>query len=596
MTDPQPTATGAAPAAPPAKKVSIPAQITVRELSEALGITPIDAIKDLMKAGVMAAINQAVDFETASKVAVENGFEVQALEEEAAAEDEEAVEEDPAKLMPRPPVVTVMGHVDHGKTSILDAIRETRVTAQEFGEITQHIGAYQTQVDGHPITFIDTPGHAAFTEMRARGANVTDITILVVAADDGVMPQTIEAIDHAKAAEVPIIVAINKIDLPAANPDNVKQQLTQSEIVVEDFGGDVPAIPVSATTKQGLDDLLEHIQLLAEISELKANPDRPAEGVVIESRKDPHRGPVATLIVQRGTLRVGDLVLATSAFGKVKAMFDDRGKKLKEAPPSTPVEIMGLDAPPGAGETFAVVTDERDARAAVDDERRRRSDDTQTRRVTLETISGEIAAGSVKELEIILKADTQGSVEAIQSSLEQLSTEEVIVQILHASVGTVSESDVMLALASRAIIISFNVKIEPGAKRQADSDGIDIRPYKLIYELLEDTEKAVKGLHAPVIKEVVDGHAEVRATFKVKGGRIAGCMVTDGLVNRSSSARVLRGGRVLHESRVSSLRRFKDDVREVNAGLECGIGVEGFATLEEGDTIEAFHIEEQAGA
>ena len=562
-----------------------------------MGVTPIDMIKDLMKAGIMAAINQAVDFETASKVAVESGFEVEALEEASAAEEEEEEEkEDPAKLKARPPVVTVMGHVDHGKTSILDAIRDTRVTAQEFGEITQHIGAYQTQVDGHPITFIDTPGHAAFTEMRARGANVTDITILVVAADDGVMPQTIEAINHAKAAGVPIIVAINKIDLPAANPDNVKQQLTQNEIVVEDFGGDVPAIPVSAVTKQGLDDLLEHIQLVSEISELKANPDRPAEGVVIESRKDPHRGPIATVIVQRGTLRVGDLVLATSAFGKIKAMFDDTGKKLKEAPPSTPVEIMGLDAPPGAGETFGVVSDEREARSAVDDERRRRSDDSRIRRVTMETISGDIAAGRVKELQIILKADTQGSVEAIQSSLDRLSTEEVIVQILHASVGTVSESDVMLALASRAIIISFNVKVEPGAKRQADSDGIDIRPYKLIYELLEDTEKAVKGLHAPVIKEVVDGHAEVRAIFRVKGGRIAGCMVTDGVVNRSSNARVLRDGRLLHESRVSSLRRFKDDVREVNAGLECGIGVEGFEMFEEGDTIEAFHTEEQAGA
>jgi len=602
MTDEQPGTSGAAPAAapppatPPVKKISLPKQITVRELSDLLDVTAIDVIKDLMKSGVMAAINQAVDFETASKVAVEIGFEVEALEEAVVATEEEEEKEDPAKLKPRPPVVTVMGHVDHGKTSILDAIRETRVAAREFGEITQAIGAYQTEVDGHSITFIDTPGHEAFTEMRARGANVTDITVLVVAADDGVMPQTIEAINHAKAAGVPIIVAINKIDLPAANPDNVKQQLTQQEIVVEDFGGDVPAIPVSAVTKEGLDDLLEHIQLVAEISELKANPDRPAEGVVIESRIDPHRGPVATIIVQRGTLRVGELVLATSAFGKIKAMFDDTGKKLKEAPPSTPVEIMGLDAPPGAGETFSVVSDEREARSAVEDERRRKSDDRQIRRVTMETISGDIAAGRVKELQIILKADTQGSVEAIQSSLDRLSTEEVIVQILHASVGTVSESDVMLALASRAIIISFNVKVEPGAKRQADSDGIDIRPYKLIYELLEDTDKAVKGLHAPVIKEVVDGHAEVRAIFRVKGGRIAGCMVTDGLVNRSSNARVLRDGRLLHESRVSSLRRFRDDVREVNAGLECGIGVEGFETFEEGDTIEAFHTEEQAGA
>jgi translation initiation factor IF-2 len=596
MTDQQPGAAGVAPPAAPAKKVAIPKQITVRDLSELMGVTPIDMIKDLMKSGVMAAINQAVDFETASKVATEHGFEVEVLQEESAAAEVEEEIEDETKLKPRPPVVTVMGHVDHGKTSLLDAIRETKVTAQEFGEITQHIGAYQTEVNGKLITFIDTPGHEAFTEMRARGANVTDITILVVAADDGVMPQTIEAINHAKAADVPLIVAINKVDLPAANPENVKQQLTQNEVIIEDFGGDVPAIPVSATTKDGLDDLLEHIQLVSEIAELKANPDRPAEGVVIESRKDPHRGPIATLIVQRGTLRVGDIVLATSAFGKIKAMFDDRGNRLKEALPSTPVEIMGLDAPPGAGEKFTVVTEEREARTAVEDERRKRSDDTQIRRVTLETISGDIAAERVKELQIILRADTQGTLEAIQTSLEQLSTEEVIVQILHASVGTVSESDVMLALASRAIIISFNVKVEPGAKRQSDSDGVDIRRYRLIYELLEDTDKAVKGLHAPVIKEVVDGHAEVRAIFKVKGGRIAGCMVTDGLFNRSSNARVLRGGRMIHESRVSSLRRFKDDVREVNAGLECGIGVEGFETFEEGDTIEAFHTEEQAGA
>ncbi|MFQ5472281.1 MAG: translation initiation factor IF-2, partial [Dehalococcoidia bacterium] len=430
MTDQQPSAAGAAPAAARSKKIAIPSQITVRELSELMGVTPIDMIKDLMKAGVMASINQAVDFDTASKVATDNGFEVESIQEAAAVEGVPEEKEDEAKLKPRPPVVTVMGHVDHGKTSLLDAIRETRVTAQEFGEITQHIGAYQADVNGHLITFIDTPGHAAFTEMRARGANVTDITILVVAADDGVMPQTIEAINHAKAAGVPIIVAINKIDLPAANPDDVKQQLTQNEVVIEEFGGDVPAIPVSAKTKQGLDDLLEHLLLVSEMSELKANPDRPAEGVVIESQKDPHRGPVATLIVQRGTLRVGDIVLTKSAFGKIKAMFDDRGKRVKEALPSAPVEIMGLDAPPGAGETFTVVKEEREARTAVEDERRKRSDDTRIRRVTLETISGDIAAGRVKELQVILKADTQGSVEAVQSALEQLSTEEVIVQIL----------------------------------------------------------------------------------------------------------------------------------------------------------------------
>jgi translation initiation factor IF-2 len=395
---------------------------------------------------------------------------------------------------------------------------------------------------------------------------------------------------------VPIIVAINKIDLAAANPDNVKQQLVQHDVVIEEFGGDVPAIPVSAKTKEGLDNLLEHINLVSEISELGANPDRPAQGVVIESKKDPHRGPLATVIVQRGTLHVGDFVRTATAYGKVKAMFDDLGKRMNVAPPSAPAEVMGLDVAPAAGEPFEVVEDEREARSAVEEERRRQSDETQIRRVTLETISGDIAAGRVKELNIVLKADTQGSIEAIQSSLERLSTEEVYVRVIHASVGNVSESDVMLSLASRAVIISFNVRTEPGAKRAADSEGIDIRNHTIIYELLEDTEKAVKGLHAPVIKEVIDGHAEVRATFRVRGGRIAGCMVTDGLVRRNSLARVLRNGELLHESRVSSLRRFKDDVREVNAGLECGIGVERFDTFEEGDVIEAFHTEEQVGA
>jgi translation initiation factor IF-2 len=588
--------TKAGPAATAAKKITIPRQVTVRELSDLMGLTPIDIIKELMKGGVMAAINQAVDFETAAVVARQHGFDVEGAEAGAAAVEQVDEEEDKTKLKPRPPVVTVMGHVDHGKTSLLDAIRQTRVTEQEFGAITQHIGAYQVDVGGHRITFIDTPGHEAFTAMRARGANVTDIAILVVAADDGVMPQTIEAISHAKAANVPIIVAINKIDLPAANPDNVKQQLTQHDIVIEEYGGDVPAIPVSAKTKQGLDDLLEHINLVSEISELTANPDRPARGVVIESKKDPNRGPLATVIVQSGTLRVGDIVTTATSSGRVKAMFDDLGNRLGDAPPSAPAEIMGLDIAPVAGETFEVVEDEREARSAVEGERRRQSDETQARRVTLETISGDIAAGRVKELNVVVKGDTQGSVEAICSSLEQLSTEEVFVRIIHSSVGNVSESDVMLALASRAVIISFNVKTEPGAKRAADSEGIDIRQYKIIYELIEDTEKAVKGLHAPVKKEVVDGHAEVRAIFRVRGGRIAGCMVTDGLIRRNSFARVMRGGEMLHESRVSSLRRFKEDVREVNAGLECGIGVERFESFQEGDVIEAFHIEEQAGA
>lgn len=588
-------------AKPTSTAVRIPAALTVKELGDILNISAIEVIKRLMTNGVMANVNQTIDYDTAAIIAVELGLdpEEDVAEEQAVAAiavEEEEIVDDPASLKPRPPVVTILGHVDHGKTSLLDAIRKTKVAAGEAGGITQHIGAYQIERDGKLVTFIDTPGHAAFTAMRARGAQVTDIAILVVAANDGVMPQTIEAINHALAAEVPIIVAINKIDLPAANAENVKQQLVQHDVVIEEYGGDIPAIPVSAKTKEGLDNLLEHINIVAELAELGANPDRPAQGVVIESQKDPNRGPLATVIVQRGTLHVGDFVRTATAYGKVKAMFDDRGQRLTEARPSAPAEIMGLDVAPAAGETFEVVKDEREARGAVEDERRRQADETQARRVTLETISGDIAAGRVKELNVVLKADAQGSVEAIQSSLERLSTEEVFVRIIHASVGNVSESDVMLALASRAVIISFNVKTEPGAKKAADSEGIDIRQYKIIYELLEDTEKAVKGLHSPVIKEVIDGHAEVRATFRVRGGRIAGCMVTDGLVRRNSLARVLRKGEMIHESRVSSLRRFKEDVREVNQGLECGIGVERFETFEEGDVIEAFHTEEQAGA
>ena len=588
---------GAAGAATKSKVVTLPRTITVRELGEVLKSTPVDVIKELMKRGVMAAINQSVEYNIAASVAQEMGFEAQPEEGATAVEaadgvGEEETAEEEADLKPRPPVVTVMGHVDHGKTSLLDAIRETNVTAGEAGAITQHIGAYQAEVNGHKITFIDTPGHEAFTAMRARGATVTDIAVLVVAADDGVMPQTIEAIAHAKAAGVPIIVAINKIDLPAAAPDRVKQQLTQHNIVIEEYGGDVPAIPVSAKTKEGLEDLLEHIQLVAEISELKANPDRPAEGTIIEAEMDASRGPMATIIVEKGTLRVGDAVVAGESFGRVKAMFNHRGERIAEATPSTPAEIMGLDSVPRAGDPIVVVEDERTARE-VADERQRQSTDGGQPRVTLESVSGEIAAGRTKELNVVIKADVQGSVEAIRGSLERLSTPEVRLNIIHTGTGAVSESDMMLAVASRAIIVGFNVKADPGARRLAENEGVDLRHYRIIYELIDDIDQAVKGLIEPVTLEVVDGHAEVRAIFRVRGGRIAGCGVTDGVIRRNSLLRVLRDGEVIHTSRTSSLRHFKDDVREVTSGLECGIGVERFEAFQEGDVIEAFHTEQK---
>ena len=591
------------PPAPTAKKIRLPRQITVRELGEELGVSGIEIIKELMKRGVMASVNQTVDYEMASAVAQALGWEAEtdamgiaeaaeaAEASVAAVEGEIEVEEDEADLQLRPPVVTVMGHVDHGKTSLLDAIRKTKVTASEVGAITQHIGAYQVEINGHKITFIDTPGHEAFTALRARGASVTDIVVLVVAADDSVMPQTIEAIDHAKAAKVPIIVAINKIDLPAANADKVKQDLVQRSIVIEEFGGDIPAIPVSAKTGEGLDNLLEHILLVAEVAELKANPNRPAEGVIVESEKDTNRGPLATVIVQKGTLRISDIIVAGGSYGKVKAMFDDKGQRVTEAPPSTPVVVMGLNTGPRPGDPFAVVGDERDSREAA--EQTAREETEAGRAVTLEAVSGDIAAGRTKDLNVIIKGDTNGSVEAIRQSLERMGEVDVRLNVIHTGVSNVTESDVMLATASRAIIVGFHVKTDTGARLVAERERVDIRHYQIIYELIEDVEKAVKGLMAPVFLEIIDGHAEARAVFRVRGGRIAGCMVTDGIVRRNSLARVLRDGEMVHESRVSSLRRFTEDVREVANGLECGIGVEKFDTFKEGDIIEAFHTEQR---
>jgi translation initiation factor IF-2 len=570
--------------------VEIPATVVVRDLAELLDTSAIEVIKELMKNGVMAAINQSVDYEAAAAVARQLGLEPHPREEEAVAVERRELEEEAANLQPRPPAVTVMGHVDHGKTSILDAIRETNVTDKEAGGITQHVGAYQVEVKGQKITFIDTPGHEAFTAMRARGATVTDIAILVVAADDGVMPQTLEAIDHAKAAEVPIIVAINKIDLPDANPDRVKQQLAERELVIEEWGGDVIAVPVSAKTREGLPDLLEHILLVAEISELRADPNRPAQGTIIEAELDPSRGPMATTVIQTGTLKVGNVVIAGDTWGRVKAMFDERGQRLQKAGPSTPAKIMGLSDVPHAGDILEVVADERAAREHMEVRERERATAAQPA-ATLESFSGDVAAGKAKELNVVLKADVQGSEEAVQQALEGLSSERARARVIHSGSGKISESDVMLARASEGIVIGFNVRTEPGAARVADSEGVDIRHYSVIYQLIEDVERALTGIMEPVTREVVDGHAEVRAIFRVRGGRVAGCMVTDGLIRRNSQVRIKRGEEVVRTSRVSSLRRFQEDVPEVQAGVECGVGVEGFSDFQEGDVIEAFHTE-----
>ncbi|HXG07640.1 MAG TPA: translation initiation factor IF-2 [Nitrososphaera sp.] len=573
-----------------AEVVEIPSTLTVRELADRLHVSPVEIIKELMKRGVMAAINQSIEYEVAASVANSLGFQTQQKSVPAAALATQAavVEEDPRLLQLRPPVVTVMGHVDHGKTSLLDAVRETNVTQQETGGITQHIGAYQVEIDGHRITFIDTPGHEAFTTMRARGSKVTDIAVLVVAADDGVMPQTIEAIDHAKAAGVPIIVAINKIDLPDANPDRIKQQLTEHGLLIEEWGGDTIAVEVSAKTKQGLKDLLDNILVVAEVSELKSNPNRSAVGTVLEAEMDSSRGPMASVLIQNGTLHVGDIVVAGETFGKVKAMFNELGHRVKEAGPSTPVKVMGLDAVPKAGDVLRAAKDEKSARELTESSQQDKVGKRLGGALSLEAMSGEIAAGRTKDLNIIIKADVQGSIEAIRTALERLSTDEIRINIVHAGTGNISESDIMLAIASNSIAIAFRVKVDPVARRQGEADGVDIRQYEIIYDLINDIEKAVKGLLEPVIMEVVEGHAEVRAVFRVKGGRIAGCMVKDGTIRRNAPARVIRAQEIIHASRVSSLKRFQEDVREVQTGYECGVGIEGFDQFQEGDVIEAY--------
>ena len=581
------------------RELTLPAAMTVKELGEALGVSPIEIIKRLMTHGVMAAMNQTIDYTTAALVAADLGLPVEqeTVEVQAVATNEHAVEDDPSTLKPRPPVVTILGHVDHGKTSLLDAIRKTRVAAGEAGGITQHIGAYQVQRGENQITFIDTPGHAAFTQMRARGAQVTDIAVLVVAADDGVMPQTQEAIGHALAAGVPLIVAINKMDLPGANPDRVKQQLTEHSVIVEEFGGDVVAVPVSAVKGDGIDDLLDSILLVAELGELKANPDRPADAVVIEAELDPARGPIATLLVNGGTLRHGDALIAGEISGKVKAMFNDAGERVTEAGPSMPVIALGLEAVPDAGERVRVVPDERAARQAVEERKRSReaSEAGSHAHVNLDTLFNEISAGNVKELIIVLKTDVRGSAEAIRGALEQLNTDEVKIKVIYTATGPVSDSDVMLAEASNGIVLAFNTRVEPSARRLSENVGIEVRSYSIIYQLLDDVQRATEGMRDPVYKEVIDGHAEVRQLFKSsRVGQIAGSFVQDGTLRRNASVRVIRNGREIAKVRCEGLKRFKDDVREVQAGYECGVTLAGFDDYEEGDVLEFFHDERQA--
>ena len=571
---------------------------TVKEVAEVLEKNAAEIVKCLMKKGIMAGINQTIDFDTA--VAIAEQYDVilekepeKDIMEEIFGEEEQDEEKD---LVERPPVVVVMGHVDHGKTSLLDSIRHSSVTSNEAGGITQHIGAYTVQIDGKPITFLDTPGHEAFTAMRMRGAQITDIAVLVVAADDGVMPQTIEAINHAKAAEVDIIVAINKMDKPSANPERVKQELTEYGLLAEDWGGDTICVPVSAVNKEGIDQLLEMIILVAEMKELRANPNKKARGAIVEAQLDKGRGTVATVLVQSGTLHVGDPVVAGSAYGKIRAMTDDKGRRVKKAGPSTPVEVLGLSQVPTAGDSFYVADNEKQARQVAESiiakNRENLIKDT-PQKVSLDDLFTQIQSGNVKDLNIVVKADVQGSVEAVRQSLERLSNEEVRIRIIHGGVGTITESDVMLASASNAIIIGFNVRPEPAAKLFADEEKVDVRLYRVIYNAIEDITAAMKGMLDPVYEEKVLGHAEVRQLFKASGvGTIAGSYVLDGKFERNCQARITRDGIVIFEGDLESLKRFKDDVKEVAAGYECGLVFKKFNDIKEGDMVEAFKMVE----
>ncbi len=585
--------------------VTLPAVQTLGELAEKLETTGVEVIKELMKLGMMATINQQVDYTTAARVAEALGWETNPEESDLAGEgDNFETRRTESELDPeartRPPVVTIMGHVDHGKTKLLDSIRSANVAAGEAGGITQHIGAYQVDTHGRKITFLDTPGHEAFTAMRARGAQATDVAVLVVAADDGVMPTTREAVAHIKSAQVPIVVAINKIDLPAANPDRVKQQLSEMEVMPEEWGGDVPFVEVSALAQLGLDDLLEVITLVADVHELKANPLKPASGVVVEAKVDRTRGPIATLLVQSGTLNPRDVIVAGGTWGRVKAMFDDRGRKIRRAEPSMPVEVLGLLEVPQAGDQFAVFSDEKLAREVAERRtaQRRAESLSADRSFKLTEFSKEISEGGVAELRVILKADVSGSLGAIQTALLKLNEdvpEGVQLSITHFGTGAINESDVSLATATRSIIIGFNVRPDVAAKRAADASGVDIRFYNIIYNLLDEVRAAMTGLLAPVFQDVTDGYAEVRETFKLPGGdMVAGLYVLDGRITRNSRVRVLRSGTVVHEGTVKSLKRFKDDVREVAAGYECGLGLDNFNDLQTGDQLEFFHSEEVA--
>ena len=585
-----------------AQAVAIPRVLTVKELGDLLGLSPVEVIKDLMKNGVMATINQNIDFDTAAIVAHDLGFEPEQAksqgEEEAAsaAESDAAEQEDESALQPRPPVVTVLGHVDHGKTSLLDAIRNTDVIAGEAGGITQHIGAYQVEVNGQHISFLDTPGHEAFTAMRARGAQITDIAVLVIAADDGIMPQTREAIDHARAADVPIVVAITKVDLPDANADRVKQQLAEQGLNVEEYGGDVICVSVSAKTGEGVEQLLENILVAAEVLELKANPERAVTGTVIEAEMDRKRGPTATVLVQAGTLRVGDVAVVERTWGRTKAMFNEHGKRVKSAGPGEPVAVLGLDQVPAAGDTFQVVENDKAARQIVF-QRLREHEAASFRiqpHVTLDTLYGAISEGKVKQLSLILKTDVQGSIEPIRQALEELSTGEVRVKIIHSSSGTVSESDVMLAIASEGIIIAFNTPSEPGADLLIAKEGVDLRSYRVIYNITEDVEKALQGMLDPIYKDVVTAHAEVRQVFQQRRrSRVAGAYLRDGTMAATDSIRLLRDGELVLDTKITSLRRFQEDVREVQTGFEFGVMLEGVTEFHEGDELEAYRRERE---
>ena len=576
--------------------VTVGEEITVGELAAAMKKTAADVIKELLKLGMMATVNQVIDSDTAEIVVTEMGAKIQkavvvTIEEQIM----DVTEDSDENLKPRSPVVVVMGHVDHGKTSLLDAIRDTAVTDTEAGGITQHIGAYRVNHNGNEITFLDTPGHAAFTSMRQRGAMATDIAVLVVAADDGIMPQTIEAINHAKAAKVQIIVAINKMDKPEANPDRIMQQLTEHELVPEEWGGDIICVPVSAKTHEGIEDLLQNILLVAEMMELKANPDRKAHGIVIEARLDKGRGPVASLLVQNGTLKSGDIIVAGTSVGRVRVMANENGATVKEAGPSVPVEITGLAETPNAGDIFDAVSDERLARELVEQRKQKAKDELNNakQKVTLDNLFQNLSEGDLKELNVIVKADVQGSVEAVRENLIKLSNDEVRVNVVHGGVGAVNESDIMLAVTSGAIIVGFNVRPDAVAKAAAERDGVDMRMYRVIYDCIEEISAAMKGMLAPKFRENLLGNAEVRSVYKISNvGTVAGCYITNGKVTRNCEIRVVRDGIVICEDKIASLRRFKDDVKEVAQGYECGIGLEKFADIKEGDVFEAFIMEE----